>query len=77
LTTFSIELERRTPLAICVGLRPGTVDTALSKSFQGSVVSGKLFSPAGSTTLLLRVIDELTPADSGAVFAWDGSRDSS
>jgi NAD(P)-dependent dehydrogenase (short-subunit alcohol dehydrogenase family) len=74
LKTFSIELNRRSPSAICVGLHPGTVDTALSKPFQGRVAPGKLFSPTQSAAHLLRVIDQLTPADSGAVFAWDGSR---
>jgi len=74
LKTFSIELKRRAPSAICVGLHPGTVDTALSKPFQGRVAPGKLFSPAQSAVHLLRVIDGLTTADSGAVFAWDGSR---
>jgi len=74
LKTYSIELKRRAPSAICVGLHPGTVDTALSKPFQGGVAPGKLFSPTQSAAHLLRVIDPLTPADSGAVFAWDGSR---
>jgi len=74
LKTLSIELKRRNPAAVCVGLHPGTVDTALSKPFQGSVAPGKLFSPRQSAAHLLRVIDNLTPADSGAVFAWDGSR---
>ena len=74
LKTFSIELKRRAPAAICVGLHPGTVDTALSKPFQRGVAPGKLFSPAQSAAHLLRVIDGLAPADSGAVFAWDGSK---
>ena len=74
LKTYSIELKRRAPSAICVGLHPGTVDTALSKPFQGGVAPGKLFSPTQSAAYLLRVIDGLTPADNGAVFAWDGSQ---
>jgi NAD(P)-dependent dehydrogenase (short-subunit alcohol dehydrogenase family) len=74
LKTLSIELKRHNPAAVCVGLHPGTVDTALSKPFQRSVAPGKLFSPDQSAAHLLRVIDGLTPADSGGVFAWDGSR---
>ncbi|NIO42399.1 MAG: SDR family NAD(P)-dependent oxidoreductase, partial [Burkholderiales bacterium] len=35
--TLSIELARRNPKAICVGLHPGTVDTALSKPFQSGI----------------------------------------
>ncbi|MEX0707318.1 MAG: hypothetical protein WD078_05095 [Woeseia sp.] len=55
-------------------LHPGTVDTRLSKSFTGSTPDDKLFSPRQSADYLLKVIDELKPADSGGLFAWDGSR---
>lgn len=70
--TLSIELARRNPGALCVGLHPGTVDTALSKPFQGGVRKDNLFSPDQSARYLLRVLDGLTPADSGGTFAWDG-----
>lgn len=69
---FAIELERRHPHGIVVGLHPGTTDTALSKPFQTHVPEGKLFSPAFVADRLLGVIDGLTPDDSGLVFAWDG-----
>jgi len=72
--TLSIELARRNPDAICVALHPGTVDTALSKPFQGGVSSGKLFSPPQAAGQLLGVLDRLTPEDSGRLFAWDGQR---
>jgi NAD(P)-dependent dehydrogenase (short-subunit alcohol dehydrogenase family) len=71
--TLSIELGRLAPNAIVVGLHPGTVDTGLSKPFQGSVPRDKLFSTKKSAGHLLAVIDGLTPHDSGKVFAWDGS----
>jgi NAD(P)-dependent dehydrogenase (short-subunit alcohol dehydrogenase family) len=74
LKTFAIELARRAPGAVCIGLHPGTVDTDLSKPFQANVAQGKLFTPAQSAEHLLRVIDRVSPADSGHVFAWDGSR---
>lgn len=70
--TCSIELARRNPTAICVALHPGTVNTALSKPFQGNVAAEKLFSPSVSAAHLLRVIDGLESASSGRVFAWDG-----
>ncbi len=73
LRTFAIELARRAPQAICVGLHPGTVDTALSKPFQGAVSPAQLFSADAAAGHLLGVITRLTPADSGRVFAWDGS----
>lgn len=72
--TLAIELARRAPQAACIGLHPGTVDTALSQPFQANVPPGKLFSPAQSAGYLLRVIDRIGPADSGNVFAWDGQR---
>jgi NAD(P)-dependent dehydrogenase (short-subunit alcohol dehydrogenase family) len=74
LRNLAIELARRKPEAICVGLHPGTVATALSAPFQGGVVEGKLFTPAFSAESLLVVLDGLIPADSGNVFAWDGKR---
>jgi NAD(P)-dependent dehydrogenase (short-subunit alcohol dehydrogenase family) len=74
LRNFSIELKRRAPEAVCIGLHPGTVDTQLSQPFQNNVAPGKLFSPSESAAHLLRVIDGVTAADSGCVFAWDGAR---
>lgn len=74
LRNFSIELARRAPEALCVGLHPGTVDTALSAPFQRAVRPEKLFSPAEAALHLLKVLDGLAPADSGDVFAWDGQR---
>lgn len=71
--TLSIELARRNPNALCVGLHPGTVDTALSEPFQKGVRHDHLFSPRQSARYLLHVLDGLSLADSGGVFAWDGS----
>ena len=72
--TYAIEVARRNSLACCVGLHPGTVDTSLSKPFQGGVPEGKLFPAARSAGHLLEVLDGLTPDDSGHCFAWDGQR---
>ena len=73
LKTLAIEWARSARDSVCVGLHPGTVDTALSAPFQGNVADGRLFTPARSAASLLDVIDGLSPADSGRVFAWDGS----
>jgi len=70
--TFAVELRQRNPLALCVALHPGTVDTALSKPFQSGVDPAKLFTPTHSARALLGVLDRLTPADSGRLWAWDG-----
>lgn len=74
LRTLSIELARRNPSAICLALHPGTVDTGLSKPFQGNVADGKLFTPGDAAEKLLRVIDGAVTGDSGNLFAWDGQR---
>lgn len=72
--TLSVELARTRPQALCVGLHPGTVDTGLSRPFQANVPEDRLFSPQRAAGHLLDVLDGLTPADSGGVFAWDGQR---
>ena len=69
---FAIEWTRKSQESICVGLHPGTVDTALSQPFQGNVPDKQLFSPYQSAGYLLDVIEKLTPADTGKVFDWDG-----
>ncbi|WP_428151866.1 SDR family NAD(P)-dependent oxidoreductase [Brevundimonas sp.] len=71
---LAIEMARSHPRAIVAGLHPGTVDTGLSEPFQRGVAAERLFSPAASAEYLLGVLDGLTPADSGGVFAWDGAR---
>jgi NAD(P)-dependent dehydrogenase (short-subunit alcohol dehydrogenase family) len=70
--TLAIEIARTRPQAVCAGLHPGTVDTALSKPFQRGVPPERLFTPAQSAASLLDVMDRLTPAESGRCFAWDG-----
>lgn len=74
LKSLALELTRRAPAALCVGLHPGTVDTALSKPFQSAVPEQQLFTPAQSALCLLEVLDGLQDSDTGGVFAWDGSR---
>jgi NAD(P)-dependent dehydrogenase (short-subunit alcohol dehydrogenase family) len=71
---LAIEMARSHPQMIVAGLHPGTVNTGLSEPFQRGVAAEKLFSPAVSAAHLLGVLDGLTPADSGGVFAWDGAR---
>lgn len=69
----AIELHRTRPEAICVGLHPGTVDTALSKPFQSGVPDNRLFTADYSAACLMRVLDGLSTAASGHCYAWDGS----
>lgn len=69
---FAIDAARRNDRSIVVGLHPGTVDTALSAPYRGTVAPGKLFDPERAALQLLDVVEGLKPGDSGKVFAWDG-----
>lgn len=70
--TASIEMQRRRYKTIVVGLHPGTVDSQLSEPFQRSVSKDKLFSPEYSVSKMLTIIENLSPEDTGKIFAWDG-----
>jgi NAD(P)-dependent dehydrogenase (short-subunit alcohol dehydrogenase family) len=72
--TISLEYKRKSPQTIVVSLHPGTTDTQLSKPFQKNVPPEKLFSVERTTSQLLTVIDQLTIADSGQFFSWDGTQ---
>ncbi len=69
---LSIEWSRKNKRSIIVALHPGTVDTNLSEPFQTNVPKGKLFDPERAALQLLDVLDELKPANTGKIFAWDG-----
>lgn len=70
--TIAVEEKRRNDRAIVVALHPGTVDTALSKPFQGNVRAGGLFDAGRAAVQLLDVIDGLRAPDSGKLFDWEG-----
>jgi len=70
--TLSIEDRRRNKRGLVVALHPGTVDTALSRPFQGNVQPGRLFDPGRAAVQLLDVLDGLTPPDTGKLFDWEG-----
>ena len=69
---LAIEERRRNARAIIVALHPGTVDTALSRPFQGNVQPGKLFNPERAALQLLDVIEGLKMPDSGKLFDFEG-----
>jgi NAD(P)-dependent dehydrogenase (short-subunit alcohol dehydrogenase family) len=71
--TLSIELARHRQDAVCVALHPGTVDSALSRPFQGAVDPDRLFNATFAADRLLAVIDTLDASRSGELVAWDGS----
>jgi NAD(P)-dependent dehydrogenase (short-subunit alcohol dehydrogenase family) len=70
---LAIEERRRNDRAIVVALHPGTVDTELSRRFQGNVQPGRLFTPERAALQLLDVIEELKGPDSGKLFDFEGN----
>ncbi len=73
LKTLSIELARKRPEAIVIGLQPGTVDTALSAPFQSFVPESKLFTPAFAAAKLIEVIDQTPASETGLLKDWSGA----
>jgi NAD(P)-dependent dehydrogenase (short-subunit alcohol dehydrogenase family) len=71
--TLSIELSRTHPQAACVALHPGTVATRLSAPFRSGVAADRLFDADRAAAQLLDVAVGLTSADTGGIFAWNGS----
>lgn len=72
IANLAIELRRTRPMAVAIGLHPGTVDSELSAPFQSGVPAGKLFAPSTSADHLLKVIGQTTVEQSGSILAWDG-----
>lgn len=69
--TAAIELARTRPQSRLLSLHPGTVVSGLSQPFRGASSAR----PADvAADQLLTLIDQLTPADSGHFFAYDGER---
>jgi NAD(P)-dependent dehydrogenase (short-subunit alcohol dehydrogenase family) len=71
LKNLAIETARRRPRAVILAMQPGTVDTGLSKPFQGSAAS--LMAPAEAAAHLLAVIDRAGPELSGRLVDWRGA----
>jgi len=72
--TKTLSLEAKRINCAVLSLHPGTVDTDLSKPFQGNVAQSKLFTPQHSVACMLDVVGSITDAkDGGKFFAYDGS----
>lgn len=69
--TAAIELARTRPQSRLLSLHPGTVVSGLSQPFRGACNARPAEIAAAQ---LLTLIDQLTPADSGHFFAYDGER---
>ena len=68
--TAAIELARTRPLAVCVALHPGTVDTGLSGPFGKAGLD--VVGPGAAAARLLGVIAGLTPERNGMLIDQDG-----
>ncbi len=65
----AIELGRSHKQAVCVALHPGTVATAFTEKYLGRHPA---VPPSEAAQNLLRVIDGLTPEQTGRFFDWAG-----
>ena len=69
---LSVELKRH-KVAVA-SIHPGTVDTDLSKPYQGNVRKDKLFTPRQSVAYILKVVNSISLDDTGSFFAYDGTK---
>lgn len=65
----AIEIGRSHPQAVCVALHPGTVATRFTEKYLGRHPA---VAPHEAAANLLRVIDGLSPTQSGQFFDWAG-----
>ena len=73
MATKNMANEMRRSEVLAVALHPGTTDTDLSKPFQQNVKPEKLFPVEKTATMLLDVLHDLSPEQSGQFLAYDGS----
>lgn len=71
--TFAIEAARRAPQLVVAALHPGTVDTELSRPFANPATTERMFTVEQSVALMMQVINDLQPAQTGRFWAYDGS----
>ena len=71
LKTASIEVARTHPQAVLVALHPGTVTSALSAPFNGAEIGRPAEDAAAD---LLRVLDGVTPEQTGSFYAYSGQQ---
>ncbi|NMM91554.1 short-chain dehydrogenase [Rhodococcus sp. SRB_17] len=69
--TAAIEVQRSQPQAVLAALHPGTVDSPLSRPFRGAEIGRPAVVAASE---MLRVLDALTPAETGGFFSYQGER---
>ncbi|MGT2444803.1 hypothetical protein ACU4I5_20500 (plasmid) [Ensifer adhaerens] len=67
--TASVELSRTHPRAVVVALHPGTVATKMTADYS---TRHRRLDPSESACAMLRVIDRLTPENTGEFFDYGG-----
>ena len=67
--TAAIEIARTHPMAVVACLHPGTVATPLTARYAGNHAT---VSPSVAAGNLIRVIETLTPSQSGGFYDWQG-----
>jgi len=67
--TASVEATRTHPQSVLVALHPGTVETAFAPAQRAGHPAMPAAAAAGH---LLRVLDQLEPADTGGFYDWQG-----
>lgn len=68
--TAAIEVARTHPQAVLAAVHPGTVATRFTSGYPGH----DKVAPEAAAANILRVLDGLTPQDSGGFFDWSGAR---
>ena len=68
--TAAIEVARNQKNSVLVALHPGTVNSRLSRPFRGDAIGRPAHDAA---TDMLRVLDALTPTDSGSFRSYNGA----
>ena len=69
LKTASIELKRTQPYTTLIAMHPSTVNSALSQPFRGMEIGR---SAHDAVEDMLKVINAVTPADTGRFYAYNG-----
>lgn len=71
--TTSIEIARKNRKACIIAIHPGTTIGILSAPFAKNINPKKYYTPAQSATRIAKVMQSVTPQQSGQFFNWDGN----
>ncbi|PJE78745.1 C-factor [invertebrate metagenome] len=71
--TASIELKRTQKQQTVVAIHPGTTESVLSEPFSKRIKPEKLYSPEQTANRLIKVMDNVSPDQTGLFLNWDSS----